>query len=217
MIRLFEELLFPRKCILCRRFLGKDETDLCHRCRVDSPEYRYGRKKVPRTADLTAVWFYEGEVRDSILRYKFGNARHYASPYGRLLAMRIRQDLPEPDVITWVPISPKRLRERGFDQVELLAKAVSAELEIEAVPMLDKFRENKANSSLTSPEERRANVLGVYRPVSPKQICGKRVLLLDDIVTTGATASECARVLLTAGAEEVLFAAIAAAGNTQNK
>ena len=163
MIRILEELLFPRKCILCRRFLGKDETDLCHRCRVDSPEYRYGRKKMPHTSDMTAVWFYEGLVRDSILRYKFRNARHYSGAYGRLLAMRIRRDLPEPDLITWVPISPKRLRSRGFDQVELLARAVSAELEIEAIPTLEKFRENKANSSLASSEERRANVLGLVK------------------------------------------------------
>lgn len=217
MIRLLEELLFPRKCILCRRFLGKDETDLCRRCRIDAPEYCYGRKKVPRTKDMTAVWFYDGHVRESILRYKFRNTRHYAPAYGRLLAMRIRRDLPEPELITWVPISPKRLRRRGFDQVELLARAVSEELGIEAAVMLEKFRDNKANSSLATPEERRANVLGVYRPISPERIRGKRVLLLDDIVTTGATASECARVLLTAGAEEVLFAAVAAAGNTQNK
>lgn len=211
------EWLFPRKCILCREILPKDETDLCRACRVDMPEYRYGKKKVQYISDLTAVWMYEGAVRKSLHRYKFGKARHYAAPYGRLMAMRIRQDLPEFDVITWVPVSRKRLNERGYDQVELLAEAASAELGVDAIRSLDKFRDNRANSSLKTPAERRANVLGVYRAVDPDRIRGKRVLLLDDILTTGATASECARILLTAGAEEVLFAAVAAGGNSSSK
>lgn len=217
MIRRVMEWLFPRKCILCRSILEKDETDLCRKCRVDQPEYRYGKKKLQHVSDLTAVWMYQGQVSESLKRYKFGNARHYAAPYGRLLAMRIVRDLPRADLITWVPISAKRLRKRGFDQVELLAKAVSPELGIPAEKLLDKFRDNRANSGLKTPAERRANVLGVYRAVDPARLRGKRVLLLDDIVTTGATASECARVLLTAGAEEVIFAAVAAAGTTSSK
>lgn len=217
MIRLLTEWLFPRKCILCRRILPKEETDLCRSCRLDQSEYPYGRKKVPHIADLTALWLYEGDVRRSLHRYKFGNARHYAAGYGRLLAMRIDRDLPRPDVITWVPISAKRLRQRGYDQVELLAKAVGPELGIPTAKLLDKFRDNQANSGLKTPAERRANVLGVYKIADPEAVRGKRVLLLDDIVTTGATASECARVLRTFGAEEVFFAAVAAAGNTTSK
>ena len=91
------------------------------------------------------------------------------------------------------------------------------ELGIPAEKQLEKFRDNRANSGLKTPAERRANVLGVYRAVAPEKLRGKRVLLLDDIVTTGATASECARVLMTAGAEEVYFAALAAAGKPSNK
>lgn len=217
MIRRILEWLFPEKCVLCRCVLDKDETDLCRKCRVEQPQYPYGKKKVPHLTDLTAVWLYQGSVRGSLHRYKFRGFRHYASAYGRLLAMRIDRDLPRADVMTWVPVSAKRLRSRGYDQVELLAKAVSPELSIPAEPLLEKFRDNRANSDLKSPAERRANVLGVYRAVDPEGICGKRVLLLDDIVTTGATASECARVLLTAGAEEVIFAAVAAAGTTTSK
>ena len=217
MIRRILEWLFPRKCILCRSFLGRDETDLCRTCRVDQPEYRYGKKKVPHIADLTAVWMYEGDVRRSIHRYKFTGERHYAAPYARLLAMRVRRDLPTAEIVTWVPISGKRLRQRGYDQVELLARAVGPELELPTESLLEKIRDNQANSGLKTPAERRANVLGVYRAVGPERFRGKRVLLLDDIVTTGATASECARVLLTAGAEEVIFAAVAAAGTTTSK
>ena len=217
MIRRMLEWLFPRKCVLCRKILPKEETDLCRVCRVDQPEYPFGKKKVPHTAAVTAVWMYEGDVRKSIHRYKFNGARHYADVFGRLLAMRILRDLPEAEVITWVPVSRKRKRERGYDQVELLAEAVSAELGIPREALLEKFRDNRANSGLKTPAERRANVLGVYKVPEGAQIRGKRVLLLDDIVTTGATASECARVLLTAGAKEVLFAAVAAAGTTTSK
>ena len=217
MIRRMLEWLFPRKCVLCRKILPKEETDLCRVCRVDQPEYPFGKKKVPHIAAVTAVWMYEGDVRKSIHRYKFNGARHYAEVYGRLLAMRILRDLPEAEVITWVPVSRKRKRERGYDQVELLAEAVSAELGIPREALLEKFRDNRANSGLKTPAERRANVLGVYKVPEGAEIRGKRVLLLDDIVTTGATASECARVLLTAGAKEVLFAAVAAAGTTTSK
>ena len=215
MIRHLMEWLYPRKCILCRCLLSKEETDLCSQCRSDQPEYSYGRKKVPYLADLTAVWEYHGDVRSSMHRYKFGSARHYAPAYGRLLAMRILRDLPSADLVTWVPVSRKRLRERGYDQVQLLAEAVAPELGIPAAALLNKFRDNQPNSELKNPEERRANVLGVYRAVDQELLRGKRVLLLDDIITTGATASECARVLLSAGAEEVIFAAVAAA--TSNK
>lgn len=215
MIRRLLEWLFPRKCILCRSLLTREETDLCRSCRTDQPEYHYGKKKVPHIADLTALWRYEGQVRKSLHRYKFGNARHYAPAYGRLLAMRIQRDLPRAEVVTWVPVSAARRRSRGYDQVELLAKAVSPELGIPAEGLLEKFRDNQANSGLKTSAERRANVLGVYRAVQPERIRGKRVLLLDDIVTTGATASECARVLLIAGAEEVIFAAVAAATSSK--
>jgi len=217
MIRRILEWLFPEKCVLCRCVLDKDETDLCRKCRVEQPQYPYGKKKVPHLTDLTAVWLYQGSVRGSLHRYKFRGFRHYASAYGRLLAMRIDRDLPRADVMTWVPVSAKRLRSRGYDQVELLAKAVSPELSIPAEPLLEKFRDNRANSDLKSPAERRANVLGVYRAPDPLLLRGKRVLLLDDIGPTGATASERARVLLTAGAEEVYFAAVAAVGTTSSK
>lgn len=215
MIHRLAEWLFPRKCILCHSFLSKTETDLCTECRQDQPEYAYGRKTVSNVADLTAVWCYHDDVRSSLHRYKFGKARHYASAYGRLLAMRILRDLPQADIITWVPVSRKRLRERGYDQVQILAEAVGPELGITTRKLLDKFRDNQANSCLKTPEERRANVLGVYRAVGQEHFRGKRVLLLDDIITSGATASECARVLLTAGAEEVIFAALAAATSSK--
>ena len=114
------------------------------------------------------------------------------------------------DVLTWVPTGRLRKLGRGYDQVELLAKAVGQELGMTPVPLLKKIRNNRRQSGITGSAARRANVLGAYRAQNPESIHGKRILLLDDILTTGATAGECARVLLTAGAGEVHGAAVAA-------
>ena len=207
-------LLFPPKCTLCGKLLEKQETDLCRCCRADSPECAGTHKNFSFLDSWAAVWYYEGYIRESLLRYKFHRARHYAPVYGRMLAMRIQQEYPEGfDCLTWVPISRARRFKRGYDQVELLAQAVAQELGMEPIPTLRKIRNNKPQSGIVGQAKRRANVLGVYKVVSPQRVLGKRILLLDDIVTTGATAGECARVLLTAGAKEVHCGFIAAARN----
>ena len=206
------DLVFPRKCVLCEELLEKQETDLCRRCRVEAPVYPDRKDDLQFLDSFTAVWYYEGDVRDSLLRYKFKNQQIYAEIYGRLLAMKLLQTHPEGfDCLTWVPISFLRNLRRGYDQVELLAQAVGRELGMTPVPLLRKVRHNRPQSRLRDAAMRRGNVLGAYRIRNREQIPGKRILLLDDILTTGATAGECARVLLTAGAMEVHCAAIAAA------
>ncbi len=218
-MKLFERiavLLFPPKCILCGGILEKNELDLCRVCRVEAPVFPKPKNKRQFLDSWTALWHYEDTVRRSILRYKFHGARQNAVAYGRLLALKIQEDLDSGfDVLTWVPISPLRRFRRGYDQVELLASAVARELGVEPVRLLKKVRHNPPQSGITGQAQRRANVLGVYRAVNQDSFAGKRVLLLDDIITTGATIGECARVLLTAGAKEVHGAAIAAA--RQNK
>jgi predicted amidophosphoribosyltransferase len=134
-----------------------------------------------------------------------------------MLAMKLlRENRIDVDIITWIPISDKRKRKRGFDQVELLAEKMSEELSIPVIPLLRKLRDNPPQSGITGHAHRKANVLGAYSVTDPQTVAGKRILLLDDILTSGATAGECARILLTAGAAEVHLAVIAAA-NTQNK
>ena len=206
------ELLFPPKCVLCRQLLKIGETDLCGSCRADAPEYPNRKIKLQFLDSFAAVWYYEGNVRASLLRYKFHNARSYSASYGRILAMKLLREYPDGfDVLTWVPVSRLRKLRRGYDQVELLAKAVGKELGMTPVPTLKKIRNNRPQSRLKGAEARRANVLGVYRILENTDVKGKRVALLDDILTTGATAGECARVLLSAGAKEVHCAAVAAA------
>lgn len=204
-------LLFPPKCTLCGRLLSKEETDLCHSCRRDTPEHAKSKLNIPFIAQWTALWYYEGNVRESILRYKFRNARSYADVYGRLLAMKLLREDMEFDLLTWVPISTKRLRKRGYDQVELLAYAVGRELDIQPVRLLKKVRNNPPQSELKTRAERRANIKNAYRAENEDILRGKRILLLDDIITTGASAEECGRILMTAGAKNVICAAIAAA------
>lgn len=205
-------LLFPPKCVLCGKLLEKEESDLCRQCRVEAPAYP-NHKSAPQFLDsFAAVWYYEGNVRKSLLRYKFYNARSFAPAYGRFLAMKLLQTHPEGfDVLTWVPVSRRRKFRRGYDQVELIARAVGTELGMPPVQLLKKIRHNRPQSGISDAAQRRANVLGAYQMVPGQDIAGKRILLLDDILTTGATAGEAARVLLTAGAKEVHCAAVAAA------
>lgn len=202
--------LFPEKCLLCGKVLEEQELDLCSHCRVEAPVCGGGRVKYPFLDDWTALWYYEADARSSLLRYKFHGKRSYAAGYARLLGMKLlEQDQAEFDILTWIPISKKRLRKRGFDQVQLLAEKLGAELRCQPVSTLRKVRHNPQQSGITGYAQRRANVLGAYEAIDPAAIAGKRILLLDDILTTGATAGECARVLLTAGAKQVNLAVIA--------
>lgn len=210
-------LLFPPKCILCRTILQNDETDICHECRKEAPECVKIKNHIPFVAGWTAVWYYKDNVRNSIVRYKFRNARSYAQAYGRQLALRISQQNWEYDAITWVPVSRLRKFKRGYDQVELIAKATANELGVPVMKTLKKIRHNPAQSGLQDVSRRKANVLGVYSVPNPLLIQGASLLLLDDVITTGATCSECARMLLTYGAKEIYCGAIATAQSDKKK
>ena len=207
-------LLFPPKCVLCKKLLSREETDLCRHCREHAPVFSKEKIKFSFIAGWTAVWYYKDNVRQSLLRYKFACYRSYVPCYSRLLAMKLQTSRFENfDVLTWVPVSRLRRMKRGFDQVELLAKATAQQLGIEAVPCLKKIRHTPPQSGLRTAAQRRANVLGAYMVTDPEIVQNKRVLLLDDIITTGATVSECARMLLLAGAKDVRCAAMAVASH----
>ena len=205
-------MIYPPKCILCARFLKKEETDLCHDCRRIAEPFPGSKTNIPFVAHWTSLWYYKDNVRDSIHRFKFGNRRHYADSYGRLLAMQLCDSIyAQVDLITWVPVSALRRFRRGYDQSKLFAKALGRELSLPALRTLKKIRHTPPQSFLGHAPQRRANVLNAYRIVDPSLVAGKRILLVDDVVTTGATASECAKVLLTAGAKEVNLATVAVA------
>ena len=208
------DLLFPPKCVFCGKVLDSGEDGLCARCQRDLPWLTDGE------AELTGEFFslcaaplrYQDKVRDSIRRYKFNGRRGYHKLYGKLVAQCVHDHLAgRYDLITWVPLSSQRKKERGYDQAFLLASAAALELGEVAVETLRKERHTAAQSGLTEAAQRRANVLGAYTPVDPELVAGKRVLLIDDVVTTGSTLSECARTLRTMGAKDVVCAALARA------
>ncbi|MBR0446255.1 MAG: ComF family protein [Oscillospiraceae bacterium] len=204
-------LFFPRQCVLCQKVLPEGQTDLCQSCRRDTDPYPKTKYKISFVAGWTSMWYYNGKVRHSILLYKFYNRRSYGSIYGRLLAEKLlREPLCDYDILTWVPVSRRRNYFRGYDQVELIALAAGQKLETPAMATLRKVRHTRPQSRLSDISQRKANVLGAFAVIDPAAVAGKRILLLDDIITTGSTISECARVLLTAGAKEVHCAAVAA-------
>lgn len=150
-------------------------------------------------------------MRSSIHRFKFYNARGYANTYGKLLAMKLQQE--SFDILTWVPVHFLRRLRRGYDQSELIAAVTAKELGVTSMGVLKKVRHTAPQSTRRDAAHRRGNILNAYRVRDPEVIRGKRILLLDDVITTGATASECAKTLLTSGAKEVIFAAVAAASH----
>lgn len=208
----FLDILFPPRCVFCRRFLRSGERmQICPECRTSLPYTKNGGEKTGEFFTVcVAPLYYEDDVRESLLRFKFKDATGYAEEYGKLLADCIRDNLAgRYDLISWVPLSKKRLKERGYDQAMLLALAAALELDDVAVSTLEKPLEAEKQSQMGSPEKRRANISGAYRVADPELVQGRRILLIDDIVTTGATLSECAKTLLEAGAAEVLCAAVA--------
>lgn len=208
------DLLFPPKCVFCGRILSSGERDLCARCQSELPWLEGA------AAEQTGEFFslcvsplrYQDQVRDSIRRYKFKGRRGYHKAYGKLVAQCVHDHLAgRYDLISWVPLSDKRKKERGYDQAFLLAGAAALELDDVAVETLRKGRHTDAQSGLDDDAARRANVLGAYTVVDSELVAGKRVLLIDDVITTGSTMAECARALRTAGAKEVLCATLARA------
>ena len=133
------DILFPPRCVFCRSFLKNGEREVCTECGAHLPCTVGGGEK---TGDFFTVCvsplYYEDHVRDSILRFKFHGATGYSKTYGRLLADCIRENLTgRYDLISWVPLSSKRLKERGYDQSMLLAMAAALELGDVAVCTLD--------------------------------------------------------------------------------
>ena len=209
------DLLFPPKCVFCRRLLRKGEEGLCASCRTSLP-WTHGEEaeQHPEFVSLcvSPLW-YQDNIRASFHRYKFQGSRGYAKAYGRLVAQCVREHLAgRYDLITWVPLSPERLKKRGYDQAMLLAMAAALELGDVAVETLRKVRDTGAQSGLGKDDSaRQANVLGAYQVVDPELAEGRQVLLIDDVITTGSTISECARTLRSAGAAGVVCATLARA------
>lgn len=211
-------LLFPPKCPFCRRIL--DSPGVCDTCRKELPwteEHEAVREGTDSLRCAAPLW-YEGKVREAILRLKFYGAAATAETLGALMAQCAAEHLSgEFDLITWVPVSRKRRWKRGYDQAELLARAVCRAWGVKPVALLRKTMDNPAQSGLKEDAARRANVLGVYEMRPGAEVSGRQVLLIDDVCTTGATLTECSKVLREAGADAVVCACVAHARRERDR
>ncbi len=210
------KLLFPPKCMLCGMPLRENE-EICGDCRqkvllnTAPPRMEKGAFFEKAAAGL----WYETHVRNAVHGLKYREKQNYARPLARVMTYAYQHKIGEEcDLIAFVPTNPSTLRKRGYDQAQLLAEALSEMLDIPWVQALEKTRETQPMHGL-KPDARRANVLGAYRVCCQADLLrGKRVLLVDDILTTGSTLSECARMLKAAGTLRVYGLCAAATRKT---
>ena len=227
--RQVRQLLLPRRCPYCREVLGT-----LLRCEVcmprleelrRSPTMRLARAShyLGRLEGAAAPYRYEGVVRDAILRAKYEGESWTAVELGVVLAelafgseVRMRGAEPVPqrvegarlgyDCIVPVPASSRR---RGYNVPERMAQPLAEALDLPLeTKALGPARRKNRQAGLPF-EQRLANVAGAFRVQDPDLIEGRRVLLVDDVITTGATAAACAQALLSTGAESVFAVAVA--------
>lgn len=205
------DLLYPPKCPFCGKLLEKGHL-LCPECEGKLPWLSGNRaeREVELTGGCVSVVEYDDRVRKGVHAFKFQGKSARSGAFGLLIAQCVKDQGITADLITWPPLSKKRLRERGYDQAQLLAEKVGKELALPVLRTLKK-EHRPAQSGLEDKAERRANVLGAYAAIDAETFRGKRVLLIDDVFTTGSTLSECAKVLRLAGAEAVVCATLARA------
>ncbi len=151
--------------------------------------------------------FYEDTLRELIHLFKYGRIQTLSKPLGRLLALALPRDRAF-DVIVPMPLHWRKRWQRGFNQSELLAREIGRRSNVPVKNHLRRVRFTSAQAGLTN-AKRRQNVSGAFRSKKKNSLAGKRVLLVDDVMTTGASAASCARALKLAGASRVTILTLA--------
>lgn len=188
-----EKLPFnDKKVCLCCGAPVENEADYCLRCMDTKRAFDKCR----------SVFVYEGLAKKVLLSFKYGEKKYLKNLLAKLMTDKYLSERFEADVVTFVPMTKKERRKRGYNQSELLAREIANSLSLECRPSLEKVKESPEQKSLSA-KERAENLKGVFF-CSDAALKGKRVLLIDDVFTTGATANECSSVLLKAGASNVL-------------
>lgn len=225
------DLVYPPDCPVCEAALNRDtnqptrfvcascsenierfEPPWCEACGLPVPEgidlcARCGQMSLP-FAKARAVGPYGDPLARLIQLYKFHGERALAADLGQLLAERVLDEAmdSEVDAITYVPMTRRARRERGFNHVERLARELSTHINRPVVPALEKTRETRPQVELPE-RERLGNLRGALASTQPLAWDG--MLLVDDVFTTGATIRECSQTLVDAGVERVLVATLA--------
>lgn len=176
---------------------------ICSWCNRVHPDFEWARSAV----------LYEGIVKDSLRRFKYHNGLWACDGLvdwleNLLKAAARNKNWARVDIVVPVPLHVRRRRERGYNQAALLARGLARRLD---VPMRNPLWRIRATSTQTrlSATQREANMRGAFTVFRPKSIQGKRILLVDDVMTTGATVNECARTLKKAGAKAVFVLTVA--------
>lgn len=214
------DFIYPNSCILCGRMLNeydvKKQEFTCNNCKKKL-EYYLEDSCVKRISNkyfdyLLCTYKYNSLIRKILLDFKFYNKKYLRLFLSSKIIKVLKSiNYKKYDYVVPVPISFARYLERGYNQSSLVAFDISKSL---GIPMfrfcLIKIKNNKRQSELLA-HERYNNTKGVYRILNSKLVSQKRIILIDDIYTTGNTANECSRVLKEAGASEVLVVVVARA------
>ena len=204
------DLISPRLCVVCGRRLAPTERSLCSVCVLHLPRTTYqftpednlmarlfwGQVPIERSA---ALMFYEphSEMAQMVYRLKYDNRPDIGEDLGRLMAseMQMARFFDDIDFLLPVPLSPKRLRQRGYNQSEMLTVGISDITKIPVVTNVLKRRFFRQSQTTLSRQDRQENVMDMFCLSKADVLQGKHVLLVDDICTTGATLTACANVL----------------------
>jgi len=192
-------------CQVCGRlfYFREGQPLICQECLKDQPFFTRHR----------AAAAYAGVLKQLIILFKYHGHESLKKPLARLLLknQEVQEILESVDLVIPVPLHPSREKERGFNQAELLAEEIARKIgKPVARGVLIKTRKTLAQVSLEA-EDRKHNLKGAFAVKKPGKITGRKVLLVDDVFTTGSTSQECARILLEAGASEVRVVTLARA------
>ena len=224
MLRWLWRLIFPPKCIFCDKIVENDRFAVCENC-LPNIAYNRGNRCKVCGMPLDVVYgdmlcancrrmrhsfqkayiplVYKDKVRESILGFKFRGRRARAVTLAAFMLMAIREAAaPWPDCITYVPLHPFRLGTRGYNQSQLLAEALGGMMHVPVISALRKTKHTKPLSKQKRIDRKKA-VKDVFALRKNADIQGKRVLLVDDIFTTGSTIETCSRLIKKGGAREI--------------
>ena len=185
-------------CICCGR--RELQTGLCIECRAAKPEFDLAR----------SAFVYEGEAMRLVLRFKRGE-KYLVETLTQLLAPMLGE-FADADALAFVPMTQEAEKARGYNQSQLLAESLAAVSGLELLGSVSKLRETPPQKSLNL-KQRRDNLKGCFKIENKKSFQNKKVVLVDDILTTGATASELARCMKKAGATRVYVLTVASVPN----